>query len=82
MFGSVVLLLLVSLVVVSAQSDYLFNLSSQAFPTSGHPGVLVHVPLAFNPAASQWQLVIFIHGFYNCIEVLFLTFSSSITSAV
>ncbi len=46
---------------------YLFNLASQAFPDSGHPGALVHVPPGFE-AARPFGLVLYVHGFKNCVQ--------------
>jgi hypothetical protein len=46
--------------------EYLYTLAAQAFPGSGHPGVLVHIPPSFDPAGPLGVLV-YVHGFNNCI---------------
>jgi len=47
-------------------------MASQAFPDSGHPGVLVHVPPSFQPDVLPWYMVLFLHGWYNCIQNVIL----------
>jgi len=42
------------------------GLAQAAFPGSGHPDALVHVPTAFD--AQRFGLLIYLHGFDNCIE--------------
>lgn len=53
-------------------STYLFsNLQNQAFPQSGKPGALVYVPTTFAlppDPSSSFSVVVYIHGFQNCIE--------------
>jgi hypothetical protein len=43
-----------------------FNLTSGAFPGSGHPDVAVHVPAGFDPCNRPGVIVVF-HGFDNCV---------------
>ena len=45
---------------------FLWTLKYQGFP--GHPGALVYIPALFDYAQPQFSLVVYIHGFYNCIE--------------
>ncbi|MBL9003079.1 MAG: hypothetical protein JNJ46_02470 [Myxococcales bacterium] len=42
------------------------GLAHAAFPGTGHPDALVHVPAAFD--AQRFGLLIYLHGFDNCIE--------------
>ncbi len=43
-----------------------FQLAHAAYPGSGHPDVAVHVPPGFDPCR-QPSLVMFFHGFENCV---------------
>ena len=45
---------------------FTFILQNQGF--TGHPGALVYVPSTFNAQVPNISLVVFIHGFHNCIE--------------
>jgi hypothetical protein len=42
-----------------------FNLTSGAFPGSGHPDVAVHVPAGFDPCRRPGVIIAF-HGYDNC----------------
>jgi len=44
-----------------------FNMNKQAFPGNGYPGAAVYVPTFFNNNAPL-NVVVFIHGFWNCIQ--------------
>lgn len=46
---------------------YVYTLASQAFPDSGHPGALVHVPPDFD-ATRSFGVVLYVHGFKNCVQ--------------
>jgi hypothetical protein len=48
-------------------NSYEFTLENQGF--SGHPGAIVYVPSNFhNPKLQGLELVVYIHGYYNCIR--------------
>jgi hypothetical protein len=47
-------------------NSYLFTLQNQGF--SGHPGALVYVPTNFDKSKSQLDVVVYIHGYQNCIS--------------
>ena len=50
------------------RATYPLMITAGAFPpVDGHPNVLVYSPQGFTPAAPL-DLVVYIHGFYNCIE--------------
>lgn len=44
----------------------LSELAYAAFPGSQHPDALVHIPEHIHP--TEWGLVVYLHGFDNCIE--------------
>lgn len=44
----------------------LLTLPHQGF--AGHPGALAFVPAGFDPAARAVDLVVFVHGFHNCVS--------------
>src|SRR3989338_579208 len=46
--------------------QFLYTLKNQGF--AGHPGALVLIPAGFNLQAQQFSIVVYIHGFHNCIE--------------
>lgn len=43
------------------------GLRHAAFPDTSHPDALIHVPDRFT-AAGPWGVVVYLHGFENCIE--------------
>jgi hypothetical protein len=43
----------------------LLTLAHQGF--GGHPGALVYVPTTFDASAAALSLVVFVHGFHNCV---------------
>jgi hypothetical protein len=52
----------------SAPTTYTFTLDAGAFPpTTAHPSVLVYIPSGFD-ATPPLSLVVYIHGFDNCVE--------------
>lgn len=44
----------------------LLTLAHQGF-ADGHPGALVYVPTTFDRSAAPLSLVVFVHGFHNCV---------------
>lgn len=60
------------------ERTYLFTLDAQAFPESGHPGALVHLPPGFD-RAQPFGVVVFVHGFENCIANCVETDATSCT---
>jgi len=47
----------------------MLRLSSQAFPESPHPGVLVHIPEGYDPS-KPLDLVVYFRGFNSCVSVI------------
>lgn len=47
-------------------NSYLFTLKNQGF--DGHPGALVYVPSNFNKNYKKLDIVVYIHGYQNCIQ--------------
>jgi len=51
----------------AAQRTFLFNMTNQAFQ-NGKPGALVYLPSTFNRGTQRLRLLVFIHGWQNCIH--------------
>lgn len=49
-----------------AYGTHNFTLTNQGFP--GHPGAFVYVPSTFDSNRAALQLVVYVHGFNNCIQ--------------
>ena len=58
----------------------LLTLKSQGFPA--HPGALVYVPRNFDAAARNVSLVVFVHGFHNCVQNCVLPTASGCNCSV
>eukprot|EP00759_Apiculatamorpha_spiralis_P048698 PhF_6_TR44112/c0_g1_i1/m.67276 len=55
-------------------AEYTYTLRNQAFPNSGHPGALVHTSPTFNPQQRPYKLLVYLHGWNNCIQSIGLPF--------
>jgi pimeloyl-ACP methyl ester carboxylesterase len=49
-------------------ATYTYRLDAGAFPpTAAHPSALVYIPSGFDPTPPL-SFIVYIHGFYNCVE--------------
>lgn len=68
----------VSCPVFGVPSPLAFTLANGAFPDSGHPDVVVHVPEGYDACMPQGAIVFF-HGFSNCVTNVVGTVSTACT---
>jgi len=51
-------------------NTYILKVEHQGF--DDHPGALVYVPSTFNNNLAELEIVVYIHGYYNCIQNIVL----------